>query len=102
MANRVVMKQKMKDNPFITDLLDERKVLLMTHDTPSPHASAPGTPLGAQLEHWLLTIPTASASAPGRAAVPAAWLAEPVGGVEADCLLRGGLPAGAAAVGPGR
>ena len=76
MANRVVMKQKMKDNPFITYLVDERKILLMTHDTPSQDASAAGTPMGAQLEHWLLTIPAASASAPhkrGRPRTLSAW-----------------------------
>ena len=48
----------------------------MTHDTPSAHASASGTPLGAQLEHWLLTMPSASASAPhkrGRPLTLSAW-----------------------------
>src|SRR6266702_2880978 len=56
MANRVVMKPQMKDTAFITDFVDERSILLMTHDTPSAHASTPGTPLGAQLEHWHLSL----------------------------------------------
>jgi len=66
----------MKDTAFITDFVDERSILLMTHDTPSAHASASGTPLGAQLEHWLLTMPAASASAPhkrGRPRTLSAW-----------------------------
>src|SRR6266567_2673292 len=76
MANRVVMKPQMKDTAFITDFVDERSILLMTHDTPSAHASTPGTPLGAQLEHWLLTMPSASGSAPhkrGRPLTLSAW-----------------------------
>ena len=76
MANRVVMRGKRKDNPFSTDFMDERKILLMTHDTPSQDASAAGTPMGAQLEHWLLTMPAASASAPhkrGRPRTLSAW-----------------------------
>jgi hypothetical protein len=76
MANRVVMDDKMKDTPFITDLFDERKILLMTHDTPSPHASASGSPLGAQVEHLLLTMPSAASSAPhkrGRPLTLSAW-----------------------------
>jgi len=70
MANRVVMDDKMKDTPFIIDLFDERKILLMTHDTPSPHASASGSPLGAQVEHLLLTMPNAAASAPHKRGRP--------------------------------
>ena len=76
MANRVVMKQKMKDNPFITYLVDERKILLMRHDTPSQEASAAGTPMGAQLEQVLLTMPATAASAPhkrGRPRTLSAW-----------------------------
>jgi hypothetical protein len=76
MANRVVKKHQMKDTPFITNFVDERKILLMTHDTPSAHASAPSTPLGAQLEYWLLSMPNASANAPhkrGRPLTLSAW-----------------------------
>src|SRR5947209_14979019 len=76
MANRVVMRGKRKDNPFSTDFMDERKILLMTHDTPSQEASAAGTPMGAQLEQVLLTMPATAASAPhkrGRPRTLSAW-----------------------------
>src|SRR3989442_9431974 len=76
MANRVVMKQKMKDNLFITDLVDERKIFLMRHDTPSKDVPAAGTPLGAQLDKLLLTMPATAASAPhkrGRPRTLSAW-----------------------------
>jgi hypothetical protein len=56
--------------------MDERKILLMTHDTPSQDASAPGTPMGAQLEQLLLTMPATAASAPhkrGRPRTLSAW-----------------------------
>jgi hypothetical protein len=48
----------------------------MTHDTPSPHASAATTPLGAQLEQLLLTMPATATSAPhkrGRPRTLSAW-----------------------------
>src|SRR5260370_34536562 len=66
----VVKRRKMKDNPFIRQNLQERMILLMTHDTPSHHASAPGTDLGAKLEHLLLTLPTESATAPRKRGRP--------------------------------
>ncbi len=76
MANRVVLQQQMKDTPFITHFWFERKILLMTHDTPSPHASAPSTALGAQLEQMLLTMPTTATGAArkrGRPRTLSAW-----------------------------
>lgn len=48
----------------------------MTHDTPSPHAWAATTPLGAQLEQLLLTMPATATSAPhkrGRPRTLSAW-----------------------------
>jgi Transposase DDE domain len=89
MANRVVMNHNMKDNPFIIDLVYERKILLMTHDTPSPHASAPGTPMRAQVEHLLLTIPAASASAPHKRGRPRTLSAWHVSLAVLLCLLHG-------------
>src|SRR2546421_12884074 len=89
MANRVVMKPQMKDSAFITDFVDERSILLMTHDTPSAHASASGTPLGAQLEHWLLSMPSASSPLVGRARRGTGHAQQPVGTLaveHAQCL----------------
>ncbi len=89
MANRVVIKQKMKDNPFITNLLDERIILVMTYDTPSAYASASGTPLGAQLEQLLVTMPTASPHAPQKRGRPLTLSAWHLSLAVLMCLLRG-------------
>ena len=89
MANRVVMNHKMKDNPFIIDLLYERKILLMTHDTPSPHASAAGTQLRAQVEQLLPTIPTASTSTAHKRGRPLTLSAWHVSLAVLLCLLHG-------------
>ena len=78
MANRVVMKHAMKENLFITDLVDERILLLMTHDTLSASAWAPGTPLGAQLDHLVLIMPSTAASAPHKRGRPRTLSARPV------------------------
>lgn len=75
MANRVVMDDKMKDNPFITYMLYERMVLLMTHDTPAEQTATPRD-LGAKLEQMLVTMPSASASRAGKRGRPvqlSAW-----------------------------
>ena len=89
MNHRVVTRRKMKDNPFRIQNLHERMILLMTHDTPSPHASAASTPLGAQLEHLLLTMPTASASAPHKRGRPRTLSAWHLSLAVLLCLLRG-------------
>ena len=75
MTNRVVMGDKMKDNPFSTDFVDERMVLLMTHDTPAEQTAAPSD-LGAKLEQVLVTMPSTSASRTGKRGRPlelSAW-----------------------------
>jgi hypothetical protein len=89
MANRVVMKHKMKDNPFITNLLDERKILLMRHDTPSQDASAASTPMGAHLEQLRLPIPAAEARAPHKRGRPRTLSAWHVSLAVLLCLLHG-------------
>src|SRR5258708_31844936 len=85
----VVKRRKMKDNPFIRQNLQERMILLMTHDTPSHHASAPGTDLGAKLEHLLLTLPTESATAPRKRGRPVELPAWHLSLAAVVCLLRG-------------
>lgn len=75
MTNRVVMGDKMKDNPFSTDFVYERMVLLMTHDTPAEQTAAPSD-LGAKLEQVLVTMPNTSASRTGKRGRPlelSAW-----------------------------
>src|SRR6266481_609843 len=85
----VVKRRKMKDNPFSRQNLQERMLLLMTHDTPSHHASAPGTDLGAKLEHLLLTLPAESATAPRKRGRPVELPAWHLSLAVVVCLLRG-------------
>src|SRR2546428_37831 len=89
MKHRVVTSRKMKDNPFMRENLPERKILLMTYDTASPHVSAPGTPMGAQLEHLLLTMPATAASAPHKRGRPLTLSAWHLSLAVLLCLLRG-------------
>src|SRR5258708_7962488 len=89
MRPRVVRRRKMKDNPFIRQNLHERMILLMTHDTPSHHASAPGTDMGAKLEHLLLTLPAESATAPRKRGRPVELRAWHLSLAVVVCLLRG-------------
>src|SRR5258708_24296889 len=85
----VVKRRKMKDNPFIRQNLQERMLLLMTHDTPSHHASAPGTDLGAKLEHLRLPLPAESATAPRKRGRPVELRAWHLSLAVVVCLLRG-------------
>src|SRR5258708_16182769 len=89
MRHRVVRRRKMKDNPFIRQNLHERMILLMTHDTPSHQASAPGTDMGAKLEHLLLTLPAESATAPRKRGRPVELRASHLSLAVVGCLLRG-------------
>src|SRR6266581_4797672 len=61
----------------------------MTHDTPSPPASAATTPLGAQLEHLLLTLPATATSAPHQRGRPLTLSAWHLSLAVLVCLLRG-------------
>ncbi len=61
----------------------------MTHDTPSPPASAATTPLGAQLEHLLLTLPATATSAPHQRGRPLTLSAWHLSLAVLLCLLRG-------------
>ena len=61
----------------------------MTPDTPSPHASAATTPLGAQLEHLWLTLPATATSAPHQRGRPLTLSAWHVSLAVLLCLLRG-------------
>jgi len=79
----------MKDNPFMIENLPERKILLMTHDTPSQHAAAPSTPMGAQLEQLLLSMPATAASTPHKRGRPLTLSAWHMSLAVLLCLLRG-------------
>src|SRR6266487_836236 len=89
MKHRVVTRRKMKDNPFMIENLPERKILLMTHDTPSQHAAAPSTPMGAQLEQLLLSMPATAASTPHKRGRPLTLSAWHMSLAVLLCLLRG-------------
>jgi hypothetical protein len=79
----------MKDTPFRRENLSERKILLMTHDIPSQHASAPSGALGAQVEQLLLSMPATAASTPHKRGRPLTLSAWHLSLAVLLCLLRG-------------
>jgi Transposase DDE domain len=89
MSHRVVMSSKMKDNLFMTDVLSERRILLMLYDTASEQTTDPGPELGAKLEQLVLSLPTESTTAPGKRGRPQVLSAWHLSLAVLVCLLRG-------------
>lgn len=76
MIERVATGKKIKDNPFRTVILNERTILLMTHDIPSDQTAARSPELGAKLEQLVTSLPgpePGARSKRGRPVSVSAW-----------------------------